>query len=108
MEQDINLLEKLKIKLLPGFRKSLFNRLGLLVIVFTIALTTVLYYQFEYSFTTQDTIIDSHEYYYYSKMVENWGNPPDTSLVKKEIDNLKMSCGIFIREENENKVGHSR
>ena len=70
------------------FRKSLFNRLGLLVLVFTITLTAVLLYQFEYNFTTQDTIIDSHEYYFYSEMVDKWGSPPDTSLILKEIDLL--------------------
>ena len=96
-------MERLKIKLLRQLQTSLFNRLGLLVIIFTIALTLVLYYQFEYSFTTQDTIIDAQENYFYATMVENWGNPPDTVLIKKEIDNLKMWCGIFIRKEN--KIG---
>ena len=94
-------MENLRINLTNWLKISLFNRLGLLVIVFTIALTTILYLQFEYSFTTQDTIIDAHEYYYYSKMVESWGNPPDTVLMKDEVTNLKMLCGIFIREENE-------
>ena len=93
-------MENLRINLTNWLKISLFNRLGVLVIVFTIALTTILYLQFEYSFTTQDTIIDAHEYYYYSKMVENWGNPPDTVLMKDEVTNLKMLCGIFIREEN--------
>ena len=78
-----------------------------MVIVFTIALTTLLYYQFEYSFTTQDTIIDAQEHYFYSKMVNSWGNPPDTLYVKKEVNNLKMWCGIFKREENENGIAIS-
>ena len=33
-----------------------------------------------------------------------WENPPDTNLVKKEINNLHMWCGIFEREENEDGV----
>jgi len=93
-------LENPKIKLPHPFRKSLFNRLGLLVVVFTIILIAVLYYRFEYSFTTQDSILDAHENYYYSKMVEGWGNPPDTIHIREEITNLKMWCGIFKREEN--------
>ena len=59
---------------------------------------SVLYYQFEYSFTTQDSILDAHENYYYSEMVSGWGNPPDTNLVINEINNLKMWCGIYNRD----------
>ena len=33
-----------------------------------------------------------------------WENPPDTNLVKKEINNLHMWCGIFEREKNEDGV----
>ena len=75
-----------------------------MVVVFTITLTSVLYYRFEYSFTTQDSILDAHENYYYSKMVESWGDPPDTVLIKKEIKNLKMWCGIFKKEENKEGI----
>ena len=78
--------------------------MGFLVIVFTITLTAVLYYQFSYSFTTQDSILDAHENYYYSQMVKGWENPPDTNLVKKEIKNLHMWCGIFKREMDESSV----
>ena len=78
--------------------------MGFLVIVFTITLTAVLYYQFSYSFTTQDSILDAHENYYYSQMVKGWENPPDTNLVKKEIKNLHMWCGIFEREIGESGV----
>ena len=77
------------------FKTSLFNRLGALVIVFTITLTATLFYQFEYFFTTQDSILDAHEHYYYSEMVENWGAPPDTNMIKKKLTNLKIWCGIF-------------
>ncbi|SVD71939.1 uncharacterized protein METZ01_LOCUS424793, partial [marine metagenome] len=72
--------------------------MGALVIVFTIALTATLFYQFEYSFTTQDSILDAHEHYYYSEMVESWGTPPDTNKVEKELTNLKIWCGIYNKE----------
>ncbi len=90
-----------RIKLNLHFRKSLFTRLGVLVVIFTIALVSIIWYQFNYSHTTQDSILDAHETYYYSQMVSSWGNPPDTNLVKKEINNLKMWCGIFKRERTE-------
>ena len=86
-----------KIKFNLGFRKSLFKRLGLLVAVFTAVLISVLYYQFQYSFTTQDSILDAHESYYYSEMVSNWGEIPDTNLVLNEIKNLHIWCGIYKR-----------
>ncbi len=93
-------MESLRINLNLGFRKSLFKRLGLLVVVFTIALVSIIWYQFNYSHTTQDSILDAHETYFYSEMVSKWGNPPDTNLVIQEIDNLQMQCGIFLRNQN--------
>ena len=92
-------MENLLNKSIYNFKKSLFKRLGLLVVVFTITLTSVLLYQFEFNFTTKDTIIDTHEYYFYSEMVGNWGVPPDTLEVEEELDNLKMWGGIFKRNE---------
>jgi len=97
----ISLLENPRINLISLFKKSLFNRLGLLIVVFTIALTTVLFYQFHYSFSTQDSIIDAHENYYYSRMVQSWNNPPDTTLIIEELANLKIWCGIFKRDTTE-------
>lgn len=99
---DINLLEFQKINF--PFQKSLFPRLGLLVIIFTIALLAVVYYQYEYSYTTQDSILDAHENYYYSKMISSWGSPPDTTKMQEEIENLQMWCGAFNRVENDSGV----
>lgn len=89
-----------RIKPALQFRKSLFKRLGLLVVIFTVALVSIIWYQFNYSHTTQDSILDAHETYFYSQMVSSWGNPPDTNHVIKEIKNLQMWCGIFKRNEN--------
>ena len=72
-----------------------------MVVVFTVNLTVVLYYRFLFSSTTQDSILDAHEKYYYSQMVLNWGENPDTNIVKKEIENLHMWCGIFNRDSTE-------
>ena len=35
-----------------------------------------------------------------------WQNPPDTNLVKQEIENLHMWCGIFEREKNKTDVAY--
>jgi len=81
-------------------RKSLYFRLGALLLGFTFILILVLYYQFNYSFTTQDSIFDAHEAYYYSEMVEGWGSPPDTNLIKEDIENLHLDCIIFRMEDD--------
>jgi len=39
-------------------------------------------------------------------MVRGWENPPDTNLVKKEINNLHMWCGIFELEKGESGVSY--
>ena len=33
-------------------------------------------------------------------MIENWGSPPDTNYIIKEINNLQMWCGIFHKDAN--------
>ncbi len=94
-------MENLSIKSFFRYRKSLFNRLGLLVAVFTLALTSVLFYQFHYSFSTQDSLLDAHENYYYYKMVKSWSSPPDTNHILQEIKNLHIWCGIYNKYINE-------
>ena len=95
-----------KINLKLGLKKSLFKRLGFLVVVFTIALISVLYYQFEYFFTDQDQIFASHDMYFYSKMVDDWDTPPDTNSVIKEISNLRIWCGIYERDTTEYGIAY--
>jgi len=80
--------------LLP-FRKSLFLRIAMMVTTFTVALIMVIYFVVYLSFTEQDTILDTHEFYYYSHMVESWGMPPDTTIILKDLKNLKMIGGIY-------------
>ncbi len=77
------------------FRKSLFLRIALMVTTFTGALIMVVYFVVYLSFTEQDTILDTHEFYYYSKMVESWGMPPDTTKILKDLLNLKMIGGVY-------------
>jgi len=82
-------------------RRSLFFRLGNLIFLFTIAQITALYYEIEYSYTTQDTILDAHEMYFYSEMVTSWGSPPDTIKVKKQLENLQIWGGIYTKNISE-------
>ena len=77
------------------FQRSLFLRIGLLVTSFTGALILVMYFVVYYSFSEQDTILDTHECYYYSEMVASWGMPPDTLKILHDLRNLKMMGGIY-------------
>ena len=95
MAISLSAKQRSRITFIRRLRKSLYFRLGTLLLGFTFILIMVLYYQFNYSFTTQDSILDAHEAYYYSKMVQGWGTPPDTILIKEDIDNLHLDCIIF-------------
>ena len=97
-----SLSAKLKSKLASfrKLRKGLYFRLGALLLGFTFIFLLVSYYQFNYSFTTQDSILTSQEAYYYSKMVEGWGTPPNTNLIKEDIENLNLDCIIFKIEDD--------
>ena len=77
MVLDISLLEKLKTRysFFQKVRRSLYFKLGALLLGFTFIIVLVLYYQFNYSFSTQDSILDSQEAYFYSRMVEDWELP---------------------------------
>lgn len=70
-----------------------------MVTVFTIALLMVIYFVVYLSFTEQDTILDTHEFYYYSHMVESWGLPPDTTKILEDLKNLKMIGGIYFEDQ---------
>ena len=70
------------------FTKYLFYKIGLLVVIFSVSLTALIFFTVDYYYTEQDTLLDAQELYFYTKMVSDWGGPPDTSLIKKDVDNL--------------------
>ena len=107
MGLGINLLLNLKnnLNIIRRFRSSLFFRLSTLIIVFTLALVFSLVWGFWFSFQRQDSVIDAHEAYFYSNMVEEWGTPPDTLKVKRDIDNLKIQCSIYEIENDYSRDG---
>ncbi|MDB3868656.1 HAMP domain-containing histidine kinase [Candidatus Marinimicrobia bacterium] len=92
--------QRSKIGYFRKLSRSLYFRLGTLLLGFTFILILVLYYQFNNSFNLQNSILDSQEAYYYSKMVESWGTPPDTNLIKQDIENLNLNCIMFRLEDD--------
>ena len=56
------------------------------------------------SYSEQDTILDAHEFYYYSQMVQSWGAPPDTNKVLFDLKNLQLQGAIFTIENNDSSI----
>ena len=102
MGLDISLSEFKKINFLfKNKRKSLFFRLGLMVSIFAAILILIIGFVVKNSYSDQDTVLDAHEYYYYSQMVSSWGSPPDTSLVLSDIKNLHLKASIYIVSDHD-------
>jgi hypothetical protein len=81
--------------MLKRFSAHLFYKIGLLVVLFSILLTGVIFYTVDYYYTDQDTLLDAHELYFYSDLVSRWDFPADTINMKSEIDNLHFIVNIF-------------
>ena len=107
MGLGINLLLNLKnnFNLIRKFRSSLFFRLSTLIAFFSLTLVFLLVWGFWFSFQRQDSMLDAHEAYFYSNMVNNWGTPPDTIKVKEDIDDLKIQCSIYKIENDYSREG---
>ena len=83
----------------------MFQKLGALVIFFTFVLISFIYYELEYGLEVQDTLLDAHEMYYYSELVNSWGSPPDTIQIDQTMKNLKMWCIIYdISKQDKNQL----
>ena len=86
---------KIKENVQRNFRKELFLKIGVFFLLFALTIISVFYYLTEKTSYTQDTILDAHEYYLYSNLVESWGFPPDTNKVRSTLDNLKLFGCIY-------------
>ena len=52
------------------FTAHLFYKIGLLVALFSLVLSGVVFYVVEYYYTDQDTILDAQELYFYGDVVD--------------------------------------
>tara|TARA_Y100001970_G_scaffold292060_1_gene431734 strand:- start:1989 stop:3311 length:1323 start_codon:yes stop_codon:yes gene_type:complete len=77
------------------FTRYLFYKIGLLVVLFSIFLTAVIFYTVDYYYTDPDTLLDAHELYFYSNIVENWHFPKDSTEIKNQIDNLHWIVAFY-------------
>ena len=82
------------------FTAHLFYKIGLLVALFSLVLSGVVFYVVEYYYTDQDTILDAQELFFYGQLVDSWSFPEDTVVIKNEIDNLRLNASIFNRDSS--------
>ena len=72
--------------MLSYFKSRLFAKLGLLFFIASVSVVVSSYYISIYWVNLQkDDIIDAHEAYFQYKLIESWGEAPDTSLISKEL-----------------------
>ena len=77
------------------FTSHLYYKIALLVSIFSILLIALIFFIVDYYYTDQDTIMDAHELYFYSSLVEPWSFPSDTSNIKSELSNLHCFLSIY-------------
>ena len=77
------------------FTGHLFYKIGLLVILFSMLLTGVIFYTVDYYYTEQDTILDAQELYFYGYIVNGWDFPKDSIKIKNEIDSLHFNVTFY-------------
>ena len=65
------------------------------VFLFSVLLTGVIFYTVNYYYVDRDSLLDAHELYFYSDLVNRWNFPADTINMKSEIDNLHFIVNIF-------------
>ena len=81
--------------MLKVFTKHLFYKIGLLVVIFSILLTSVIFYTVDYYYTDPDTLLDAHELYFYSNIIQEWDFEKNIEKIKLEIDNLRWIVNIY-------------
>ena len=77
------------------FTAHLFYKIGLLVALFSLVLSGVVFYVVEYYYTDQDTILDAQELFFYGHIVDGWNFPGDTVSIKNDVDNLRFNVSFF-------------
>ena len=67
------------------FTGYLFYKIGVLVLLCFILLTITIFSVVDYYYTDHDTILDAHELYFYSQLLEQWSFPEDSLSIKNDI-----------------------
>ncbi len=74
---------------------TLYGKIGVLFIFAAFSLVLLTYFFTDWRYTGRDDILDAHDAYLYSRLVDSWESPPNLSNAKKELENLQLRCTIF-------------
>jgi len=81
----------------------LFYKIAILVVLFSVLLTAVIFYTVDYYYVEHDTLLDAHELYFYSHVIDAWDFPNNLEKIQQELDNLHMKV-TFIDINNKSNV----
>lgn len=78
-----------------SFTGFLFYKIGILVLLCFVLLTITIFGVIDNYYTEHDTILDAHELYFYSELIEGWSFPEDSLSIQNDVDNLHFSVSIY-------------
>ena len=77
-------------------KKHVFAKIGLLFFAASLCVVFSSYYiSINWTNLEKDDILDAQEAFFLYKFVESWGESPDTSLIARELNNIKIKGMIY-------------
>ena len=77
-------------------QKRVFAKIGLVFFAASLCIVFSSFYLSVYwTNLEKDDILDAQEAYFQYKLIESWGSKPDTSLIAKELNNIKIKGMIY-------------
>ena len=82
----------------------LFYKIAILVVGFSVLLTAVIFYTVDYYYVEHDTLLDAHDLYFYSNLINSWDFPKGVEQIKGELDNLHIKATFIDFKDSSNIV----
>jgi signal transduction histidine kinase len=82
------------------FKQKIFSRLALLFFIATISLVFTTYYVLNWAIADKDNILDAHDAYYHTLLLDSWKDLEDTLAIRKELANLQLFAKIYFRDND--------
>tara|TARA_Y100001960_G_scaffold218985_1_gene228862 strand:+ start:892 stop:2280 length:1389 start_codon:yes stop_codon:yes gene_type:complete len=76
-------------------KQHFFGRLAMLFVLSASLLVVLTYNVIYWGVEDKDNILDAHDAYYHYKFIETWGDFSDTTKIKEELENLKITAAIY-------------
>ena len=83
---------------------TLYGKIGVLFIFAAFSLVLLTYFFTDWRYTGRDDILDAHDAYLYSQLVDSWGSPPNLSEAQKELKNLQLRCTVFSSDKDQDCI----